>query len=361
MDTGVSIIGTGHCGCAMAADLLGRRVPTLLYAHPQHCRTLEAIRQQGYLDATGGIIGRFFPQLTTSMADAVGFSRILVITIPAYGHNTIIDELAKFDLRDHIVICITGNFFSFVARQHLTPRALMETATSPYASRVVGNEVKVVGVKRILPIASLPAKVPPDLRDTVQSLFDLPLDWRANVLEIGLMCVTGVVHPTPMLMNAGWVETTGGNFYFYRDGMSPSVGKVIETLDTERQHVARQFGLHASPVVDLMNAYYDHSFENFTAFARHTPEHNSMPATPPTLHHRFVDQDVPYVLVPWLELGITVNTPCPTIAAITQLASIANDTDYLKVGRNLRAMGLQDATREDILALVEAPALTLAS
>jgi opine dehydrogenase len=357
----VSIMGAGHCGCAFAADLLNRGASVLLYAHPQHQRNIHAIRQQGHLASTGAIRGCFSPRLSTSIAEAVQFSRYLVVTVPAYGHDAIIAELAKFDLRDHIVLCITGNFFSLVAQRHLNALAVVETATSPFASRVVDGEVNVMGIKKVLPTASLPIDLPLEHRAQLQALFSMPLEWRANVLEIGLMCITGVIHPPPMLMNAGWIESSGGNFYFYREGMSPSVVKVIEEVDAERQHIARRFGLDTRSMLELMNAYYGESYESFEAFARQTAEHNSVRVTPPSLRSRFVDQDVPYVLVPWLELGHKVGLHCPTIEAIIRLASIVRDTDYREVGRNLRSLGMHAAAKDEILVMAGLPALKLAS
>lgn len=295
------------------------------------------------------------------MTEAVQFSKYLVVTVPAYGHETIIAELAKHDLRDHVVICITGNFFSLIARKRLNARVLLETASSPYASRFIDGEIKIVGIKQWLPIASWPADPAPEFRSQIQALFPAPLSWRTNVLEIGLMCITGVIHPTPMVMNTGWVETTHGDFYFYRDGMSPSVAKVIEDLDDERIHIAQRYGLHTESILDIMNTCYGNSYETFLEFARESTEHNLMRVTPSTLHHRFVDQDVPYVLVPWFELGQKVGLPCPTLGAIIRLASVANETDYLETGRNLDTLGIRGSSKDDILALIEAPDLQAAS
>lgn len=361
MATSVSILGAGHCGCAMAADLLNRNIPVLLYAHPEHRRNVDAIQQRGHLLSDVAISGAFSPLLSTSMAEAVQFSKYLIVTVPAYGHETIIAELAKFDLRDHVVICITGNFFTLIARKRLNARVLLETATSPYASRFIDGQIKIVGIKQWLPIASWPAHQMPGFRDQIQALFPAPLNWRTNVLEIGLMCITGVIHPTPMVMNTGWVETTHGDFYFYRDGMSPSVSKVIEDLDAERIHIARQFGLQTESILEIMNICYGHDYDTFLEFARESPEHNLMRVTPSTLHHRFVDQDIPYVLVPWFQLGQKVGLPCPTLGSIIHLASIANKTDYQAVGRNLDTLGIRASSKDDILALVEEPDLQVAS
>lgn len=352
--TAVSILGAGHCGCAFVADLSHRNIDTLLYAHPQHSGNLDSIEAAGGLTSSLAPDSRVQPRLSTSMAEALAFSRYLVVTVPAYGHMTIIDELAEFDLSRHVVICITGNFFSLVARSKLNARAIIETSTSPYASRFDDGHVRITGIKKTLPVASLPVVLDATVRRDIEALFPMPLDWRDNVLEIGLSCVTGVIHPVPALMNAGWIETSGGNFYFYREGISASVGKVAEQLDQERQGIARGFGLHTRPVVDILNGFYGRSFTSFNEFASNSPEHNALHMAPDHMRHRFVSQDVPYVLVPWFELGQRIGVDCSMIGSIIRLASAVNNTDYLAQGRNLRALGLENVSREDILASVGA-------
>ena len=55
-----------------------------------------------------------------------------------------------------------------------------------------------------------------------------------------------MAHPLPALLNAGWIETTGGDFRFYNDGVSPSVARAMDALDRERLAVIRALGLPPS-------------------------------------------------------------------------------------------------------------------
>lgn len=355
MQTSVSIIGAGNCGCALAADLASRGASVLLYAHPEHRRHAETIERNGYLDAELKIEGRFHPAVSSDMADVVRFSRFIVITVPSYGHDAILSELAKFDLSKHVVISITGNFFALAARQQINARYILETATAPYASRMQDGKVKVMGIKSIMPIAAMPVDVSEALRDEIGAIFPMPLEWRSNVLEIGMTCITGVIHPTPALMNAGWIETRKGDFYFYREGMSASVARVIEQVDKERMAIAREFGFEPQSVVAIMNSYYGRAFGSFREFASETVEHNTTKMAPTHLRDRFVVQDVPYVLVPWFELGVKVGLYSPAIKSIIDLASIVNETDYLATGRNLRRLGLDAASKSQVIEIFSAP------
>jgi opine dehydrogenase len=354
MDMAVSIIGAGNCGCALAADLASRGASVLLYAHPDHRRNAEAIERNGCLEASIKINGRFHPIISSEMEDAVRFSKFIIITVPAYGHDAILKELSKFDLSQKAVISITGNFFALAARKQINARVILETSTSPYASRMQDGKVLVMGIKNVLPIAALPVKPSLEFHDEIALLFSMPLEWRSNVLEIGLSCITGVIHPAPALMNTGWIETTKGDFYFYREGMSPSISKVIGAVDEDRMAISREFGFEPQSVLAIMNKYYSREYIAFREFARETPEHNMTKMTPAHMQDRFIVQDVPFVLVPWYELGAKAGIHSSAIKSIIDLASIVNGTNYLETGRNLRKLGLEAASKDEILGMVNA-------
>jgi opine dehydrogenase len=349
MGMSVSIIGAGNCGCAFAADLASRGANVLLYAHPDHQRHAETIKSNGVLEAGGKIEGRFHPIVSSDMGEVVRFSKYIVITVPSYGHDAILNELGKFDLSQHVVISITGNFFALMARKQINARFILETSSAPYASRMQDGQVIVLGIKSTLLIAAMPIDPSRALRDEIGAIFPMPLEWRSNVLEIGMSCITGVIHPTPALMNAGWIETRRGDFYFYREGMSASVTRVIEQVDKERMAIAREFGFKPQSVLAIMNSYYSQAFVDFAEFARDTVEHNMTKMAPTHMRDRFIVQDVPYVLVPWYELGVKVGIHSAAIKSLIDLASIVNGTNYLETGRNLRKLGLNAASKSEVL------------
>ena len=55
-----------------------------------------------------------------------------------------------------------------------------------------------------------------------------------NVLNTGLDNMGAIFHPALTLLNAGWIEHTHGDYQFYIDGVTPSVARVLEVLDRER-------------------------------------------------------------------------------------------------------------------------------
>ena len=341
MTTCVSILGTGHVGCAIAADLANRGHAVMLYAHPSHRRTTDIIEAEGVLNATGALQTQCRPATTSDLGTALRHADLLVIALPAYAHDALIDALAAHDLHRHHLICITGNFFALAANQRLTAASLIETSTSPFSARVVGNTVFVKGIKAMMYAASL-GVIPAAHRARIEALFPQPLHWLQSVLANSLACATGVMHPVPALMNAGRIESTRGDFYFYREGMTPGVAKIMSALDGERLQIGAALGLQLPPALELMNGYYGRDATTLCNFAYASQEHNSAKSAPETLAHRYLLQDVPYVLLPWQALGGFAGVATPTIDAVVQLTTTLHEL-VLPSHRNvLQRLGLAD-------------------
>ncbi|KAI1319635.1 putative NAD/NADP octopine/nopaline dehydrogenase [Xylariaceae sp. FL0255] len=365
MISSISIVGIGNCGCAFAADLESRGIKALLYAHPEHRANADAIRRNGYLDSIGSVEGRFYPLVSTDMGEALHFSTVIIIAVPSYAQDEILAELEKYDLSNHIIIAASGNFFSLVAAQRIQARYLLETSASPFGSRMLdgkSNEVglsdsffgvHVLGFKTTMPIGSLPIDMSSDLRDEIQTIFPKPLQWCSNTVEAAFYNFNGILHPITAVMNAGWIEHTGGDFYFYRQGMTPAVTKIMEQLDNERVEIAKCYGA-ATSCLDQMNLYYGLNHGSLNEFAEKSKLHSTLKVCPSSMQHRYLLEDLPYVLVPWYELGRKAGKESPFIRSLILWSSMINGTDYLRDGRNLKVLGFESLSLNQVQEVIMA-------
>jgi opine dehydrogenase len=351
MSDKVTVIGSGHCGCALTVDLLNRGWKVLLYSHPEHSSTLNMIEKNGFLRSSDLIVGDFTPLTSTDIAEAVAFSRFIFITVPAYGHWDIIKKLKSFELSDHIIICLTGNFFSFIARNHLKISAIIETSSSPYASRVEDASVKIMATKQKMSASLLSTSNNQALREIITRMIGMPVDWHDSSLDISFSCITGIIHPAAALMNSGWIESTHGDFYFYAQGMSNSVVSVMSEIDGERIAIAEAYGLKIPSAIDILNDYYESDFNGLSDFAKNSHNHNATKMSPCDLNHRFITQDIPFVLVPWFALGRKANINAPTIESLIHLSSTVHGKNYMSEGLSLARLGLDGMTKQEIMEL----------
>jgi opine dehydrogenase len=159
-----------------------------------------------------------------------------------------------------------------------------------------------------------------------------------------------------MLMNAGWIEHTGGGFLFYKEGITPAVGRVTAAIDAERLAVARALGVPATPFLEI---FHDAGLTTEAAMrsgsisrACRESAPNATLKSPPSLDHRYVHEDIGYGLVPIAALGRLAGVPTPVIDAHIALLSAAMGIDYAMTGLTLGRMGLAERRPAELLRFV---------
>jgi opine dehydrogenase len=178
-----------------------------------------------------------------------------------------------------------------------------------------------------------------------------------SVLETGLGNINAVFHPPGMIMNAGWIERRGGDFLFYREGITAAVGRVVAAVDAERLAIARALGVPATPFIDLFHqaGLTTDAARDSGSIARACEDSapNRTIKAPPSLDHRYIHEDVGYGLVPMAELGRLAGVATPTIDALIRLAGLALGIDYRTDGLTLERLGLADKSPAELTRFVE--------
>jgi opine dehydrogenase len=176
----------------------------------------------------------------------------------------------------------------------------------------------------------------------------------ANVLETGLSNLNAIMHPAGMIGNAGRI---GEDFYFYRDGVTPAIANVIESVDGERLQVIERLGL---PRVTFVELFYRAGLTTERARAsgsvyeaiRESAPNRTIKA-PKSLDHRYLHEDVGYGLVPIAEFGRFAGVRTPVIDALIAQASKMNCVDYRRDGLTLEKLGLAEIKLENLRTLLQ--------
>lgn len=154
-----------------------------------------------------------------------------------------------------------------------------------------------------------------------------------NVLETGLSAMNPVVHPAGVLMNAGRIERSRGEFYFYDEGVTPAVVRVIEAVDSERLAIGRGYGLELTPVAEAFHAAGFGPSGDLWAVINGSKMLTALRA-PGQIDTRWLSEDIPFGLCTWSTLGASVSVTTPTIDALT-LASAVLGVDWRTQQRSL--------------------------
>jgi opine dehydrogenase len=160
-----------------------------------------------------------------------------------------------------------------------------------------------------------------------------------------------VIHPAVTLLNAGLLERTGGDFLFYEDGVTESVGRLIEAVDGERLAIAAALGVTilSDPALGARQGYMRE--ENYSTGYSRAPGFLGIRAQS-RLDHRYLTEDVGYSLVFMSDLASRLGVPTPVMDAVISIASVVLARDFRAEGeRTVSTLGLDGMSREALAAL----------
>lgn len=348
--TRYTIIGAGHGGKAMVAHLALMGMPTTLYNRtPEHIAAIKELHGIDLDSSEGGPRG--FGKLecvTSSIPEALEKAEMIMVVVPSSAHADVAKACAPYLKDGQIVVLHPGRtcgaieFAKVLRDQHCQADVTVaEAETFIYASRSDGPaQSRIFRIKEAVPLAALPATRNRLVLDKIHEAYPQFIDG-GNVLQTGLNNMGAIFHPALTLLNAGWIESTHGDYQFYIDGVTPSVARVLEALDRERVTVASSLGIRGRTALEWLKLAYDTSGEDLHEAVHNQPGYYGIKA-PPTLNHRYIFEDVPMSLVPIASLGERYGVSVRGMDSIIRLASIIHRTDYWRRGRTLDKLGLND-------------------
>ena len=348
----VAVLGGGNGAHAVAGHLGAKGFPVRLYT--KFPEEIVAAREQGGVTLEGAVEGFGPVELATAdPAPVVGWADVLMVVVPAFAHRFMAHACAPY-LRDGQVILLnpgrTGGALEFanvLREEGVQARVLVaEAQTLIYACRLVGPaRVHMMGIKKEVPVAALPAADTPQVVERVQQLYPQFVP-AANVLETSLDNIGAVFHPSTMILNANRIEA-GEEFDFYQ-GMTPLVVGFLEVIDEERLRVARAYGVEVESAADWLVRAYE-GIQGNTLYERiqSNDAYQGIKA-PKTLDMRYLTEDVPCSLVPIVALGEAAGVKMPASQGVVNIACGLLRRDFWREGRTLARLGLEGMSVEKI-------------
>ncbi len=358
--TRYTVMGAGNGGKAMAAHLALMGYPVTLYNRTAD--NVRAIRLRGGIElaAEDGVPHGFgrLERVTSDLVEALADAEVIQVVVPAFGHGPLARAMAPH-LRDGQLVILnpgrTGGTLEVLKALReggcTADVMLAETATLLYVCRSEGpTQARITRVKDAVPIAALPATRTSEVLARISDAFPEYIDGE-TVLHTGLNNMGAIFHPALTLLNAGRIESTGGDYEFYIDGVTPSVARVLEALDRERVTVGSAVGIRAQSAREWLSLAYNAVGETLHDAIHNQSGYRGIKA-PATLMHRYITEDVPMSLVPIAALGQRFGVQVEAINSLIRLASIIHQTDYWRRGRTLAVMGIEQLTVSELQELV---------
>jgi opine dehydrogenase len=141
------------------------------------------------------------------------------------------------------------------------------------------------------------------------------------------------------LLNMGRIEYSGGEFYMYKEGLTPSVKKVIHAMDAERSALFAALGYRPYTYDQVFADCFNMTVEEFAVTSSKGPF---------SMQDRYVTEDIPMGATLTVSLARKAGVPTPTYDSMIHLASVVNDADYYGAGRSLENLGLAHLTLDQL-------------
>ncbi len=354
----ITVVGAGHGGKAMAAHLSLMGAEVTLYNRTW--KHVEAIAERGgVLVKSNEDVNGFgeLAKVTSDLEEAVKRSRLIMLVVPAFAHAELAQKMSKFLQLGQIVVLNPGRTFGalefrkvLMDNQCASNVIVAETQTFLYASRSDGPaQAYIHRIKEAVPLAAFPAIDTREVLDALNPYFPQFINGK-TILHTGLNNIGAIFHPTIMLYNLGRIESTGGEFQFYIDGVTPSVAKLMEAVDRERVRIGRMLGVEIISAKEWLKLAYDAEGENLYEAIQNQEGYRGINA-PSTVNHRYINEDIPMSLVPMASLGNMLGIRVRGMTSIIRQACIIRERDYWALGRTVENLGLSRLRSKNLLSL----------
>ena len=353
----ITVIGCGNSGLIHAAKLLQNQhevalLKTSLSSNSEFYDIIEQEHGYNVKDETDGG-RRFFVRpafITRDVQKAVEFGDILMVTTTTSQHEHVARLIAPFVRDGQLIVLVPGYMGSLIFKRFIQRNVIYsEWETTAYNGRIVDSMyVRITFYNPRNAVSALPVAALPQVVDTLSHCFSNTRFTRKHILESALHNPNMIVHPLGIIFSASRIEHSGGEFWMYREAFTPSVVKVIQAFDKQKNLILNAFGCDSLDYFEAAKWRNEEdlskdAMEVFRSFA------NSSNKGPSSINHRYFHEDIPMGLGLFISIGKIVGVDTSIQESITSLASALINKDLRTNARSIQyLLQKNDVNLEDI-------------
>ncbi len=355
----VAILGSGNGGLAMAFEWSRAGHDVYLFDFPQFDRQIKAVNARGGIFSEGMMEGL---QPVKYAGHDIGVclkdAELVIAVGPAYSTEPFGKACAPYAKKGQtFIVCPSSCLGSILFKKALgfaiddNSITIADTATLPYAVRIV-EDGKIAVYNRLgggVYLATLPRTEIDRVYKIMKSVHPC-MEKGENIFRTCLQNANPMLHPCITTLNVGRIESPE-DFFFYEDGVTPGVGRLLKAIDIERMALGKALGvdIENDPHLSIRQGYM--TVESYDIGYSTAPGFKGIKAQT-QLDYRYYNEDAGYGLVLWIDLAEKLGVQVPTIRAMLQIVSAIMGRDYKgEKARTLESLGLAGYTVEELKKL----------
>src|SRR3954454_7172668 len=357
----IAVLGGGNGSFAAAGDMalaghevrLWRGDRAALEAHKAAGGTITVKDFRGRHPAKPSLI-------TNDIAEALREAELILCPVPATAQHDIARLLAPHLEDGQVVFLPPGTFGSYIFAKAVrdagnrADAAFAETGTLPWLARKHGPyEVAITIRAKRLPTGVLPLRLKNYALGVIGRAFPGVIEDCGDALSAALMNAGPIIHPPLIVMNAAPLEHFP-RWDIHREGTQAAVRRVTDALDAERIAVREALG-YGAPHFPLADHYAEEGAECMYGRALHDKLTDSGDWREHIVltQHRYMLEDVRIGLSFLVSCGELAGAPTPLARAFLSIGSAICGEDFIRTGRTLAGLGLEDLGRAEVQQLLQ--------
>lgn len=342
----ITVIGAGNSGLAMAAHLSKEGNEVTLWNRSS--LTISKLMKTKLIFCEGIVNGEVPIYCVTDDIDvALENPDIILITTPANSHKELAELIGKNIQKSTVIVLNPGRTFGALEFSHIYSKfnnqyeqIIAETQTIIYTCRKTDEDsVNIIAFKDDVLISSIGINSNESIIDYLPECINKYFLEAESMIETSIGNVGMILHCAPLLLNSGWTESDSNIYKYYYDGITPTIGNLIERIDLERVSVSESLGHKVESTKEWLIRTYHVKGNNLYECIQNNEAYKTIDA-PTSLKHRYIFEDVPCGLVPLEAIGIKLGLDMSCTTLIIDLASKLMDFNFRKNGRNLEDLNI---------------------
>lgn len=353
----IAVVGAGNAGTAVAGDLAyrGHEVALIKTSNSMHDENFNYLVENNgkvVLDDFGEMKEGYISKVSRDLKD-VEDAKVVILYIQTKYHEQVLERLMPHISEDQILLVNPGYLSTAYALKHSQNKNItVVEATSSFIDCRISEPGKIkVGFRNVRnPLGVYPSSKKEEVKEVLDQL-GFPFEYLNSVVEAALHNPNLIVHTVGAIMSIPRIENTNGNYVMYHEVFTPSVWKILESLDGEKMDVIEKLGFERISYVDM--AKFRNSLDPDLDAKESFFNYAMMPTRaigPTTVDSRYINEDVPQGLVMLESLGQSLDVKTPICTALIELANSALGRDLRLEGRSPDTLGQEniDKILEDL-------------